>query len=163
MGKAYGFPEGTGILPSLPIADLSTGAVGIVTTMMALRDRARYGGSYHGHAALTAYQAVTLLPEIGLYQPEIVRKIQEKFQWAPITPDLHVEELLELISNGWVKTTDFTKREEFFFVFPQSPFGRSLRIVAPVVKYQNESATPRWLSPPKPYRSDKEVRFAGSE
>lgn len=33
MGKAYGFAEGTGILPSLPIADMSTGAVGIVTTM----------------------------------------------------------------------------------------------------------------------------------
>jgi hypothetical protein len=48
------------------ISDLSTGVVGLVTTMMAIRDRAKFGGSYHGTAALTAYNTVTLLPEVGL-------------------------------------------------------------------------------------------------
>ena len=52
MGKAYGFPEGTGVLPILPIADTSTGAVGIVATMLDLRDRARFGVSYHSNDAL---------------------------------------------------------------------------------------------------------------
>lgn len=48
---------------------------------MAIRDRAKYGGSYHGNVALTAYNAVSLLPEVGLYQPEIVKKLQERYQW----------------------------------------------------------------------------------
>ncbi len=161
MGSAYKFPPGTGILPSLPVADLSTGAVGIVTTMLALRDRAVRGGSYHGTAALTAYQAVSLLPEVGLYQREVVGRLQERFRWGEMTPDLHVEELLEVVRDGWVRTTGFERREEFFVTFPRSAFGRDLRIVAPVVRYGDQGMTPKWGSPPKPYRSDGEVRFAG--
>ncbi|MCJ1310976.1 hypothetical protein MMC25_004645 [Agyrium rufum] len=161
MGKAYGFPEGTGVLPSLPIADMSTGAVGMVTTMLAIRDRAKYGGSYHGNVALTAYNAVSLLPEIGLYQPEIVKTLQEKFQWASMTPNLHVEELLRIVTSAWVKKTDLLERDDFFVEFEDTPFGKKLRILGPVVKYSEESAQPRWLSSPKPYRCDKEVRFSG--
>ncbi|CAD6574361.1 MAG: hypothetical protein ASARMPRED_006678 [Alectoria sarmentosa] len=132
MGKAYGFPEGTGVLPSLPIADLSAGAVGIVTTLLAIRDRALHGGSYYGHVAITAFQAVSLLPEVGLYQPEIVRKLQEN-------------------------------RENFFAEFKKTAFGDRLRILAPVVKYANKGVSPRWVSAPRPFRSDKEVRFRGEE
>ena len=159
MGKAYGFPEGTGVLPSLPIADTSTGAAGIVTTMMALRDRAKYGGSYHGNVALTAYNAVSLLPEIGLYQPEIVKRLQQRFEWAPMTPDLHVEELFFIMLAAWTEKTDLLKRDDFFVEFRDTPFGDRLRILAPVVRYQEEAARLRWWSSPRPYRSDTEVRF----
>ena len=161
MGKAYGFPEGTGVLPSLPIADMSTGAAGIVTTMMALRDRAKYGGSYHGNVALTAYQAISLLPEIGLYQPEIVKRLQQRFEWAPMTPDLHVEELLFIMLAAWTEKTDLLDRDDFFVEFRDTPFGDRLRIIAPVVRYEEEAARLRWWSSPRPYRWDKEVRFRG--
>ena len=80
MGKAYGFPEGTGVLPILPIEDISTGAVGIVATMLALRDRARFGGSYHGNDSLNTYNAVSLLPYIGLYEPKVVKMLQEMYE-----------------------------------------------------------------------------------
>ena len=159
MGKAYGFSEGTGVLPSLPIADMSTGAVGIVTTMMALRDRAKHGGSYHGNVALTAYDAVSLLPEIGLYPPEIVKRLQQRFEWAPMTPDLHVGDLLFVMLAAWTEKTDLLKRDDFFVEFRDTPFGDRLRILAPVVRYQEEAARLRWWSSPRPFRSDKEVRF----
>ena len=161
MGKAYGFPEGTSVLPSLPIADMSTGAAGIVTTMMALRDRAKYGGSYHGNVALTAYNAMCLLPDVGLYQPEIVKRLQHKFQWAPMTPDLHVEDLLFVMLAAWTDKSKLLDRDDFFVEFLDTPFGDRLRILAPVVRYQEEAARLRWWSSPRPYRSDKEVRFKG--
>lgn len=76
MAQSFGCPSGQGVLPSLPISDMSTGILTALTIMCALRDRTRSGGSYHGHAALAAYNMATLDPEVGLYQPEIVEKIR---------------------------------------------------------------------------------------
>ncbi|KAG5758325.1 hypothetical protein H9Q72_013533 [Fusarium xylarioides] len=109
-GKAYGFEQGTGVLPPLPIADMLSGAVGVIDTMLALRDRARSGGSYHATVALTAIDAVQLEQEVGLYSPETVKKIQDTYKFAPMTPDLHVEELLYILSDSWAKHSDILNR-----------------------------------------------------
>ena len=89
----------------------------LVTTLMALRDRGRNGGSYHGTAALTAYNMATLLPEVGLCPPEIVKKIQDKFSFAPMMPDLHVEDLFFLIVEAWHKKPNLTSDKKFWTVF----------------------------------------------
>lgn len=102
-----------------------------------------------------------MLPDIGLYQPEIVKRLQQRFEWAPTAPDLHVEELLFVILAAWTEKTDLLDRDDFFVEFRYTPFGDRLRILAPVVKYQEEAARLRWWSSPRPYRSDKEVRFKG--
>ncbi|KAK7947819.1 uncharacterized protein PG986_008705 [Apiospora aurea] len=54
MGQAFGCPPGQGVLPSLPISDMATGILTSLTAVCGLRDRAKFGGSYHGHASLTA-------------------------------------------------------------------------------------------------------------
>ncbi len=55
---------------SLPISDMSTGALAVVGTLLALRDRALRGGSYSVHAALTAVNVFSLKEEVGLYPRE---------------------------------------------------------------------------------------------
>ncbi len=150
-GKAYGYPEGQGVLPSLPISDMSTGIVSALNIMMSLRDRAKYGGSYHGTASLTAYNAYTLTPEIGLYRPEIVQKIQETYQFQPMTSADHVVPLYYMIADAWKKRSDLVSDEKYYVHFGDSVYGRDLRIVAPMVRYDDEDLTPRWELPPLPF------------
>lgn len=151
MGQAFGFPKGQGVLPSLPISDMSTGILTALTIMCGLRDRAKYGGSYHGHSALTAYNMATLDPQVRLYQREVVQKIQETYRFAPWSSDAHVAPLYYNILKAWDENSDLVKKEDYYVHFSDSVFGADLRVLAPVVKYASEESTPRWTSPPVPF------------
>lgn len=159
MGKAFGYPEGQGILPSLPIADMSTGIVGAVTVLSMLRDRARLGGSYRGCASLTAYQVLTVSKEVGLYQPEIVQKIQDKYHFTKITSDMHVIELYYDIMEHWKKHSDLVSDEKYYTHFNDSVYGRDIRILKPLVQYTAAESTPHWSSPPVPFCHHKDVSW----
>ncbi|RKL31586.1 hypothetical protein BFJ72_g10990 [Fusarium proliferatum] len=137
-GRAYGFEPGTSVLPPLPIADMLAGAVGVIDTMLALRDRAKSGGSYHATVALTAIDAVQLKQEVGLYPPETVKKIQDTYKFAPMTPDLHVEELLYILSDSWAKHSDILNRG--YMVGFETAWGKSHNILSPIVQYENGSS-----------------------
>ncbi|KAJ9298234.1 hypothetical protein DTO271G3_3839 [Paecilomyces variotii] len=151
MGKSFGLPEGQSVLPSLPIADMSTGVVAALEIMMMLRDRAKFGGSWHGNAALTAFQAVSMEDWVGLYQPEIVDKIQEKFKFAPFTSKHHVIELYYMIAAAWKENTDLISNEKYYTHFNDSVYGNDLRVLAPVIRYEDDQTTPKWTSPPVPF------------
>lgn len=159
MGRAFGFPEGQGVLPSLPIADMSTGAVGAVTVLSMLRDRARFGGSYRGCAALTAYQVLTVSKEVGLYQPEIVQEIQKKYKFKPITSDIHVIELYYDIMEAWKANSDLVSDERYYTHFDNSVYGKDLRVLKPLVEYTNSEHTPHWTGPPVPFCHSSDVAF----
>lgn len=156
-GKAYGFDEGTAVLPSLPIADMLSGVVGVIDTMLALRDRATKGGSYHASVALTAIDAIQLEEEIGLYPPEIVKLIQDKYDFGPMTPDLHVEELLDVLGKAWGTRSDILQREGYMVNFEETAWGKNHAILSPVVHFENETTTPRWTHGPVPYCSSTNV------
>jgi len=158
-GKAYGFEEGIAVLPPLPVADMLTGMVGVVDVMLALRDRATKGGSYYANAALTAVDTIQVIEDIGLYPPEIVKKIQDTYGFARMTPDQHVEELFFVICSAWAKA-GVIQKPEFYQTFDSSPFGKEHTLLAPIVHYEDEKASPRWTSPPMPYRYHSEVCFA---
>jgi hypothetical protein len=160
MGMALGFPEGQGVLPSLPIADMSTGVVGAVTVLSMLRDRARFGGSYRGCASLTAYQVLTVAKEVGLYQPEIVQKIQGKYQFKPITSDLHVIELYYDIMAAWKKHSDLISNERYYTHFSNSVYGQDLRVLKPLVEYTDEESSPYWSGPPVPFCQTAQVAWS---
>lgn len=151
MGKSFGLPEGQSVLPSLPIADMSTGVVAALEIMMMLRDRAKFGGSWHGNAALTAFQAVSMEGWVGLYQPGIVARIQDKFKFAPFTSKLHVIELYYMIAAAWKENTNLISNEKYYTHFHDSVYGSDLRVLAPVVRYEDEQTTPKWTSPPVPF------------
>lgn len=151
MAQSFGFPPGQGVLPSLPISDMSTGALTALTIMSAIRDRSVLGGSYHGHAALTAYDMATLDADVGLYQRQIVQKIQDRYRFAPWSSDAHVAPLYYQILKAWESTESPVKNESFFVTFSGSVFGASLRVLAPIVKFADEDMNPRWTSPPVPF------------
>ena len=151
MGQAFGCPPGQGVLPSLPISDMSTGILTAMTIMCAIRDRAKFGGSYHGHAALTGYNMATLDPEVGLYQRETVKKIQEKYLFAPWSSDIHVAPLYYQILKAWGQKSDLVENDKYYVRFSDSVFRNDLRVLAPVVRYDTEEVTPRWTSPPVPF------------
>jgi hypothetical protein len=150
-GKSLGFEEGTGVLPSLPIADMLSGAVAVLDIMLALRDRAKHGGSYHAFAALVAVDALQLAEEVGLYSPETVGRIQDKYEFGLMTPDLMVEELLYVLAEAWGKNSDLLRRPGYMVNFPETPFGRNHAILSPIVGYGNEECSPGWRSGPVPY------------
>lgn len=150
-GKALGFEEGVSVLPSLPIADMLSGAVAIIEIMLALRDRAKYGGSYHAFSALCSVDALQLTKEIGLYSPETVSKIQSSYQFGSMTPDLMVEELLYVLVDAWTKNSDVLRRPDYMVNFAETPFGKDHKILGPVVRYGNDDCTPRWTHGPVPY------------
>lgn len=157
-GKALGFEEGVSVLPSLPIADMLSGAVVVVDILLALRDRATKGGSYHGFAALCSVDAIQLTEEFGLYSPDTVRQIQETFKFGAMTPDLMVEELLFVLFKAWSQNSDVLRRPMTMTTFAQTPFGKNHSILGPIVEYSNSAATPRWTSGPVPYcHSSKEA------
>jgi crotonobetainyl-CoA:carnitine CoA-transferase CaiB-like acyl-CoA transferase len=82
-GKSLGFEEGTGVLPSLPIPDMLSGAVAVLDIILALRHRAKHGASYHAFAALVAVDAFQLTEDVGLYSQETVDEIQSTFKETP--------------------------------------------------------------------------------
>ncbi|KAK5989633.1 Acetyl-coenzyme A transferase nodX-like protein [Cladobotryum mycophilum] len=158
-GKAYGFDEGVSVLPSLPIADMLSGAVGVIDTMLALRDRAKYGGSYHATVALTAIDTAQLEEVVGLYSPDIVQEIQNKYEFAPMTPDLHVEELLYILSDAWAKNSDILKRADYMANFAETDWGNNHAILSPIVQYENSAASPHWTHGPVPYCASEDVTW----
>ncbi|KAL7911406.1 CoA-transferase family III domain-containing protein [Trichoderma velutinum] len=151
MAQAFGYPLGQGVLPSLPISDMSTGILTAVTIMCAIRDRMKSGGSYHGHSALAAYNMATLDPEVRLYQPEIVKRIQEKYRFPAWSSDAHVAPLYYEIMKAWDENSTLIKDEKYYVHFSNSVFGADLRVLAPVVRYDDEDISPKWQSPPVPF------------
>ncbi|EXK83562.1 hypothetical protein FOQG_12258 [Fusarium oxysporum f. sp. raphani 54005] len=148
MGQSFGCPKGQGVLPSLPISDMSTGILTALTIMCGIRDRAKFGGSYHGHASLTAYNMATLDPEVRLYQREVVQRINDKYQFPTWSSDVHVAPLYYSILDAWGKNSDLIKDEKYYVHFSDSDFGSDLRVLGPVVQYDKEEYSPKWNSPP---------------
>ncbi|KAJ5596378.1 hypothetical protein N7450_002836 [Penicillium hetheringtonii] len=151
MGQSFNCPRGQGVLPSLPISDMSTGILTALTIMCAIRDRAKFGGSYHGHASLAAYNMATLDPEVGLYQRQVVKEINDKYQFQPWSSDAHVAPLYYSILDAWDKHSNLIKDEKYYVHFSDSVFGDDLRVLAPVVQYAEEEQSPKWKSPPVPF------------
>ncbi|EXM07437.1 CoA-transferase family III domain-containing protein [Fusarium oxysporum II5] len=148
MGQSFGCPKGQGVLPSLPISDMSTGILTALTIMCGIRDRAKFGGSYHGHASLTAYNMATMDPEVRLYQREVVQRINDKYQFPTWSSDVHVAPLYYSILDAWGKNSDLIKDEKYYVHFSDSVFGSDLRVLGPVVQYDKEEYSPKWNSPP---------------
>ncbi|TVY79286.1 Succinate--hydroxymethylglutarate CoA-transferase [Fusarium oxysporum f. sp. cubense] len=148
MGQSFGCPKGQGVLPSLPISDMSTGILTALTIMCGIRDRAKFGGSYHGHASLTAYNMATLDPEVRLYQMEVVQRINDKYQFPTWSSDVHVAPLYYSILDAWGKNSDLIQDEKYYVHFSDSVFGSDLRVLGPVVQYDKEEYSPKWNSPP---------------
>ncbi|RKK82432.1 hypothetical protein BFJ71_g15260 [Fusarium oxysporum] len=151
MGQSFGCPKGQGVLPSLPISDMSTGILTALTIMCGIRDRAKFGGSYHGHASLTAYNMATLDPEVRLYQRKVVQRINDKYQFPTWSSDVHVAPLYYSILDAWGKNSDLIKDEKYYVHFSDSVFGSDLRVLGPVVQYDKEEYSPKWNSPPVPF------------
>lgn len=162
MGQAFGCPNGQGVLPSLPISDMSTGILTALTVMCGIRDRTKYGGSHHGHSALTAYNMATLDPDVRLYQREVVQKVQDTYRFPPWSSDAHVAPLYYNIIKAWDENSDLVKNEDYYVHFSDSVFGADLRVLAPVVRYADKETTPRWTSPPVPFCHHEFKTFSSS-
>ncbi|KAF5976320.1 acyl transferase carnitine dehydratase [Fusarium coicis] len=96
--RSLNLPNNEAVLPSLPISDMTTGALGAVGTLLALRDRATKGGSYAVHGSLVAANAFALRSDVGLYSPETVAECAERFQWSEMRGSHHV---LDLLMTVW--------------------------------------------------------------
>jgi hypothetical protein len=151
MAQSFGLPAGQGVLPSLPISDMSTGILAALTVACAIRDRTKFGGSYHGHAALAAYNMATLDPEVRLYQPETVQRIQDKYRFARWGSDVHVAPLYYEIMRAWSENSNLIEDDRYYVRFRDSVFGSDLRTLAPVVRYNDGDISPKWTSPPVPF------------
>ncbi|KAK4621231.1 hypothetical protein CLAFUW4_06747 [Fulvia fulva] len=148
-GKAYGLEEGTAVLPSLPIADMLTSAVGVLVTLLAIRDRTTVGGAYHSHVALVSLDTAQLEPEVGLYPPQIVKQVQDKYQWAPMRPHHMVTDLLDIMIAGWRQNCDVLDRREYYSEF-ETMFGKSHKILNLPFKFESKEASSRWTHGPVP-------------
>ncbi|KAM0370738.1 hypothetical protein ACHAPY_010310 [Fusarium culmorum] len=157
-GKSLKLPNNEVVLPSLPVSDMTTGALGAVGTLLALRDRATKGGSYAVHASLVAVNTYALRPDVGLYSPETVAECAERFQWAEMRGSHHVLDLLITVWNGWKRVLGDTLAEDsgFYQSFENSAFdGKKLSILKPVVRLSDEKSTPQWTTPSVPYAYEK--------
>lgn len=96
-----GYKDGTCVLPALPVPDILTGLVGAIGAVLAIRDRACQGDSYHVFASLITATALHLKPEVGLYSPKVVEECNQKFRWGKTGLDHFVLELLDVVLKGW--------------------------------------------------------------
>ncbi|KAJ5998704.1 hypothetical protein N7451_006514 [Penicillium sp. IBT 35674x] len=150
-GRSLGHTDGTSVLPPLPISDMTTGLVGALGALMALRDRTLSGGSYRVLSSLVAADAILLRSEIGLYSPDVVRETNEVFKWEVMEPSQYVSELLMVVLNGWKRVFPdyFADGSSIMTAFENSHWG-NLQFLSPVVRLAKDSVTPRWTTPSVP-------------
>lgn len=145
-------PTNEAVLPSLPISDVSTGILGALGTLIALRDRATKGGSYSVHASLTGVNAYALREDVGLYPVEVVKECQERFQWGSMRGSHHVLDLLVTVWKGWrnVLGQYLEENSGWFQSFDNSSFGGGrLSTLKPVPQVDGMSIG--WTSASVPY------------
>ncbi|USW58701.1 Putative CoA-transferase family III [Septoria linicola] len=157
-GLAYGLPEGTGVLPSLPIADMLSGAVGALVTLLGIRDRTTKGGSYHAHVSLMAMDTAQLEPEFGLYNKETVAKVQETYQFGEMRPHHMVTDLLDIMVQAWENHSDVLKKKERFVEF-ETKYGKKHKLLAPGIKFESAESSPRWEWGPVPNGGQKGLQW----
>ncbi|KAM7188273.1 succinate--hydroxymethylglutarate CoA-transferase [Naviculisporaceae sp. PSN 640] len=160
-GRSLDLEDGECVLPSLPISDMTGGAVGALGTLMALRDRAVKGGSYAVHASLVAGNVFALSEEVGLYGKEVVEKCKERFSWGEMRGQHHVLDLMKVVLNGWAGdeiTAELLKEGELFTSWEGSAFGgRKLNVLKPVVRFEvdgtreEEGVCPEWKTASVPH------------
>jgi hypothetical protein len=160
-GKYLGHTDGTCVLPALPVPDMLTGLIGAVGTMMALRDRARDGGSYHVFAALMAAAAFPLDPAIGLYHPEVTSKCDKRFKWADVNASMFVLELMSVVIDAWRRELPEYFAPESRFLTEVSGEWGTFQMLRPVLQFEDSEVSPRWSSAPEPncLRKGREVSF----
>ncbi|KAI1061099.1 hypothetical protein LB506_011550 [Fusarium annulatum] len=149
-GRSLGHKDGTCVLPALPVPDMLTGLIGAIGTMMAIRDRARQGGSYHVFASLMAAASLHLSPEVGLYSPEVVQGCQEKFAWEQTSPELFVLELLDVVLKAWAKAMPKSFGEDSSYMSTLKGDWGEFEVLKPVVQLSDKNASPYYSSAPEP-------------
>lgn len=159
-----GLQKHESVLPSLPISDMSTGVLGAVGAMLALRERATKGGSWEVHASLAGVNAYALREDVGLYPLQTVKECQERFQWGEMRGSHHVLDLLVTVWKGWkLVFGDYLKEESGWYQsFEDSAFGKKkLSILKPVPQIEGPEGT-RWVTPSVPYGVEKlgDIRWA---
>ncbi|KAG4273638.1 hypothetical protein FPRO04_09505 [Fusarium proliferatum] len=157
-GRSLNLPNNEAVLPSLPVSDMTTGVLGAVGALLALRDRATKGGSYAVHASLVAVNAFALRSDVGLYSPETVAECAKRFQWAEMRGSHHVLDLMMTVWDGWKRVLGRELAEDggWYQSFETSAFdGNKLSILKPVVSLSDDEVTPRWKTPSVPYAYEK--------
>ncbi|KAJ6104079.1 CoA-transferase family III [Penicillium sp. IBT 18751x] len=152
MGRSQGLPEGKSVLPPLPVSDMITGIVGALAAMMAVRDRAIKGGSYHVTSSLVAADTISLQQEIGLYPLHVVEETAKRLAFPDTTPDQYVSEVLVSVVNGWNKALPgyLDEDSKFMTTFEGGFWGRQ-SILKPVARLGDEISTAKWTTPPVPH------------
>lgn len=147
MGRSQGCTDNMCVLPPLPISDMTTGLVGALAAMLAVRERAVNGGSYHATSSLVAADTIALEKEVGLYPQDVVRRTNEKFGFARITPDQFVSEIMIQVIDGWKRGLPGYLEDDspLMMTFENTPWGRQT-LLKPVVQLGDAKATPTWLS-----------------
>ncbi|KAK7225036.1 hypothetical protein V2G26_013039 [Clonostachys chloroleuca] len=160
-GRSLGYKDGTCVLPALPVPDMLTGLIGAVGTMMAIRDRARQGGSYHVFASLMAAATLHLSPEVGLYSPEVVQGCTEKFGWDETGPELFVLELLDVVLESWGQAMPKYSGEDSPYMSTLKGDWGEFQVLKPVIQLSDVNASPYFSSAPEPncYRSSDAIAW----
>ncbi|GAB1730510.1 hypothetical protein NU195Hw_g5994t1 [Hortaea werneckii] len=161
-GRSLGYNDGTSILPALPVPDMMTGLIGAIGAVMAIRDRATKGGSYHVQAALMAAAAYLVDKEVGLYPPEVVKKCDAKFQWDTSGPDQFVLELLDIGLKGWKNVFPEKFGDNSPILSEQKGDWGTFRVLKPVAQLANKEVSPHYTTAPEPNckRHVGEIAFA---
>lgn len=147
MGRSQGHAEGKSVLPPLPVSDMVTGIVGALAAMMAVRDRAIKGGSYHVSSSLVAADAFSLGKEVGLYPLNVVQETAQRLAFPDTTPDQFVSEVLVSVVNGWKKDLPgyLDEDSKLMTTFDGGFWGRQT-IMKPVARLDDDESTARWTS-----------------
>ena len=146
---ALGHTDGTCVLPALPVPDMLTGLIGAIGAMMAIRDRARQGGSYHVFASLMAAAAFPLDLKVGLYSPEAVKTCNDEFGWGETTPALFVLELLDVVLNGWKKVFPAWFTDDSPLMTKLKGSWGEFQLLKPVLQLASPEVSPHWSSAPE--------------
>ncbi|KAJ5142937.1 uncharacterized protein N7515_001724 [Penicillium bovifimosum] len=151
MGRSMGFDEGTSVLPPLPISDMTTGVVAALATMLAIRDRAQEGGSYHVVSSLVAGDAILVDSEVGLYPTKVVQKTLDRFEFARSSPDQFVSEIMIQVIDGWKRVfPEYLAQDSPFMMSYESSSWGQMNILRPVARLDDKDASPVWKDAPVP-------------
>ncbi|CEL01770.1 hypothetical protein ASPCAL01348 [Aspergillus calidoustus] len=150
IGRSLGPEPGHSVLPPLPVSDMTAGVVGALGAMVAIRDRALKGGSFHVVTSLVAADTISLEREIRLYPPSVVAETVKRSGFVPSTPGQSVSEIMIQVIDGWKKDlpTLVNESSELLTEY-EGPWGKQ-KILTSVARLDDDDATPRWTSPSVP-------------
>ncbi|TLD14458.1 hypothetical protein PspLS_11222 [Pyricularia sp. CBS 133598] len=142
FGRALGRDEP--VTPIFPNSDYSTGVAGFAGVLTALLRRAEEGGSFTVRVALNYYSR-WLLSSVGGYPQHVWEDLRRRSGVPQFEHHQSMEQTIPIVFP-WLLRCGIITKPDFYTEYYAKNLGKTVRIVAPVLRYPGGEVEPGFQS-----------------